>query len=41
MIESFTVQHCEHVSQRSLEDVVTRFEAEFGNIAELATGALA
>lgn len=34
MIESFTVQHCEHVSQRSFEDVVARFEAELGNLAD-------
>ncbi|MCW0233889.1 MAG: DUF302 domain-containing protein [Ferrovibrio sp.] len=36
MIESFSVQHCEHVSQRSFEDVVTRFEAELGNLADPA-----
>lgn len=34
MIESFTVQHCEHLSQRSFEDVVARFEAELGNLAD-------
>ena len=34
MIESFTVQHCEHVSQRSFEDVVARFEAEIGDLAD-------
>ncbi|MFG1461613.1 DUF302 domain-containing protein [Xanthobacter sp. DSM 24535] len=34
MIESFTVQHCEHVSHRSFDDVVTRFEAELGNLSD-------
>ncbi|OZA90884.1 MAG: hypothetical protein B7X76_03210 [Azorhizobium sp. 39-67-5] len=37
MIESFTVQHCEHVSQRSFEDVVARFEAEIGDLADPGT----
>lgn len=32
MIDSFTVQHCEHVSKRSFEDVVAAFEAELGDI---------
>ncbi len=32
MIYSFTVQHCEHVSRRSFEDVVAAFEAELGNV---------
>jgi uncharacterized protein (DUF302 family) len=32
MIESFTVQHHEHVSQRSFEDVVAAFEAELGSV---------
>jgi hypothetical protein len=36
MIDSFTVQHCEHVSQRSFEDVVAAFEAELGNLADPA-----
>ncbi len=36
MIDSFTVQHCEHVSQRSFEDVVAAFEAELGNIGDPA-----
>ncbi len=34
MIDSFTVQHCEHVSQRSFDDVVSRFEAELGDLAD-------
>jgi uncharacterized protein (DUF302 family) len=36
MIESFTVQHCEHVSQRSFEAVAAAFEAELGNLADPA-----
>jgi uncharacterized protein (DUF302 family) len=32
MIDSFTVQHCEHVSHRSYDDVVTAFEAELGSV---------
>jgi uncharacterized protein (DUF302 family) len=32
MIDSFTVQHCEHVSRRSFEDVVAAFEAELGSV---------
>jgi uncharacterized protein (DUF302 family) len=32
MIDSFTVQHCEHVSQRSFEVVVAAFEAELGSV---------
>jgi uncharacterized protein (DUF302 family) len=32
MIDSFSVQHCEHVSQRSFDDVVAAFEAELGNV---------
>jgi uncharacterized protein (DUF302 family) len=32
MIDSFTVQHCEHVSQRSFEAVVAAFEAELGSV---------
>ncbi|MEI9924848.1 MAG: DUF302 domain-containing protein [Bradyrhizobium sp.] len=32
MIESFTVQHHEHVSQRSFEEVVAAFEAELGSV---------
>src|ERR1700721_452484 len=31
MIDRFTVQHCEHVSQRRFEEVVATFGAEFGN----------
>ncbi|AZG77360.1 beta family protein [Methylocystis rosea] len=30
MIDSFTVEHYEHVSHRSFEDVVAAFEAELG-----------
>ena len=36
MIDSFTVQHCEHVSQRSFEDVVAAFEAELGSVEDPA-----
>jgi uncharacterized protein (DUF302 family) len=36
MIDSFTVQHCEHVSQRRFEDVVAAFEAELGNVEDPA-----
>ncbi len=36
MIDSFTLQHCEHVSQRSFEDVVAAFEAELGDIRDPA-----
>jgi uncharacterized protein (DUF302 family) len=32
MIDRFSVQHCEHVSRRSYEDVVAAFEAELGNV---------
>ncbi len=32
MIDSFTVQHCEHVSGRSFEAVVAAFEAELGSV---------
>ena len=31
MIDSYTVQHCEHVSQRSFAAVVAAFEAELGS----------
>jgi uncharacterized protein (DUF302 family) len=34
MIDSFTVQHCEHVSRRSFEDVVVAFEAELGSVED-------
>jgi uncharacterized protein (DUF302 family) len=34
MIDNFTVQHCEHISPRSFEDVVAAFEAELGNVEE-------
>jgi uncharacterized protein (DUF302 family) len=37
MIDSFTVQHCEHVSQRCFEDVVSAFEAELGSAEDPAT----
>jgi uncharacterized protein (DUF302 family) len=32
MIDSFNVQHCEHVSQHSFEAAVAAFEAELGSI---------
>jgi uncharacterized protein (DUF302 family) len=32
MIDSFTVEHHEHVSQRSFDDVVAAFEAELGSV---------
>jgi hypothetical protein len=32
MIDSFTVLHCEHVSDRSFETVVAAFEAELGSV---------
>ena len=32
MIDSFTVQHCEHVSGHSFEAVVAAFEAELGSV---------
>jgi uncharacterized protein (DUF302 family) len=32
VIDSFTVQHHEHVSQRSFDDVVAAFEAELGSV---------
>jgi hypothetical protein len=32
MIDSFTVQHCEHASPRSFEAVVAAFEAELGSV---------
>ena len=34
MIDSFTVQHCEHVSRRSFEAVVAAFEAELGSVED-------
>ncbi|WP_026607989.1 DUF302 domain-containing protein [Methylocapsa acidiphila] len=34
MIDSFTVQHYEHVSQRSFESVVAAFEAELGTVED-------
>ena len=34
MIDSFIVQHCEHVSQRSFEAVVAAFEAELGSVED-------
>jgi uncharacterized protein (DUF302 family) len=36
MIDSYTVQHCEHVSQRSFDDVVAAFEAELGSVEDPA-----
>ena len=36
MIDSFSVQHCEHISQRSFEDVVAAFEGELGDLADPA-----
>jgi uncharacterized protein (DUF302 family) len=36
MIDSFIVQHCEHVSSRSFENAVAAFEAELGNLADPA-----
>ena len=36
MIDSFIVQHCEHVSQRRFEDVVAAFEGELGNVEDPA-----
>ncbi len=32
MIDSFTVEHHEHVSQRSVDEVVAAFEAELGSV---------
>lgn len=34
MIDSFTVQHCEHVSQRPFAAVVAAFEAELGSVED-------
>jgi uncharacterized protein (DUF302 family) len=34
MIDSYTVQHCEHVSQRPFEAVVAAFEAELGSVQD-------
>jgi uncharacterized protein (DUF302 family) len=36
MIDSFTVQHCEHVSPRSFEAVAAAFEAELGSVEDPA-----
>jgi uncharacterized protein (DUF302 family) len=36
MIDSFIVQHCEHVCQRCFEDVVAAFEAELGSVEDPA-----
>ena len=36
MIESYSVQHCEHVSQRPFEAVVAAFEAELGSVEDPA-----
>jgi hypothetical protein len=36
MIDRFTVQHCEHVSQRSFENLVAAFEAELGSVEDPA-----
>lgn len=34
MIDSFTVEHHEHVSRRSFADVVAAFEAELGSVED-------
>jgi uncharacterized protein (DUF302 family) len=34
MIDNYTVQHCEHVSRRSFDDVVAAFEAELGSVED-------
>ena len=34
MIDSFTVEHHEHLSHRSFEDVVAAFEAELGSVED-------
>lgn len=34
VIDSFTVQHCEHASRRSFEAVVAAFEAELGSVED-------
>jgi hypothetical protein len=34
MIDTYTVQHCEHVGQRSFEEVVAAFEAELGSVED-------
>ena len=34
MIDSYTVQHCEHVSQRSFESVIAALEAELGSVED-------
>jgi uncharacterized protein (DUF302 family) len=34
MIDSFTVQHYEHVSKRSFDEVVAAFEAELGSVED-------
>ncbi|MGA7328670.1 MAG: hypothetical protein WBX25_30330 [Rhodomicrobium sp.] len=36
MIDSYAVQHCEHVSQRAFEPVVAAFEAEFATMPSLS-----
>jgi uncharacterized protein (DUF302 family) len=36
MIDSFTVQHCEHASRRSFESVVAAFEAALGTVEDPA-----
>jgi uncharacterized protein (DUF302 family) len=36
VIDSFTVQHCEHASRRSFEAVVAAFEAELGSVEDPA-----
>jgi hypothetical protein len=35
MIDSYAVQHCEHVSRRSFETVVAAFEAELATVPSL------
>lgn len=34
MIDSFTVEHYEHVNHRSFEDVAAAFEAELGSVED-------
>jgi uncharacterized protein (DUF302 family) len=34
MIDNYTVQHCEHVSRRSFDDVVAAYEAELGGVED-------
>jgi uncharacterized protein (DUF302 family) len=34
MIDTFNVQHCEHISRRCFEDVIATFEAELGDVSD-------